>query len=821
MKKKSHTNVHFDYGGYYSEGNEWIYKNSLYAISFKTACLEKITYSVLLDKITTKVGQNGVPGNLRLSYNLSKARRETYIVDDEDVYIFLTECDEEGRIPVLHVELLSDNNQRVEVLVPERRSSVGVNYVELVNVNEGLENDVNEVLENDVNEVLVNDVNEVLVNDVNEVLVNEDMVNEVMVNEVCANVTGMEVVAVERSMDNHLDEDVDGMFDFDDIPAIPNRVKGTPKNIEWEDGTGIELYQEFCSKEALWELVNKAAKQLVYGVLTIKSDPLRLMLRCKQYSQGCKWYLRVARTKQSDYWSVRVHRKIHTCSRSVESTSNSVQRGTPRLIAAVLHADFPGNLQTPNPKSIMSIVTGRLGVHCSYSTALRGKMQHVSEVRGGPEKSYKMLFSYLYMLEKVNRGTVTSVELEEKKLKYLFIALGASIEGFRAMRKVIIVDATHLKTVYGGMLVIATAQDPNHHHYPLAFGVIDAEKDDSWIWFFQKLKTVYPEVPDLVFISDRHQSIKKAVMTVYPNAHHVHCIWHLSQNLRLRAKTDKDGAAKKFLECAHAYTESEFNREYGIFRSRWSNAADYLDRAVGREQWSRYHFQGDKYNIDTSNAAESMNAVFKKARKYHLLPMIDAMVEKFSEWFNNHRQDSGNASSTSQVVPFVENILHARCLVAAKLKVVELNSYRQEYNVIDGMSVSFLVDLKMKTCSCKTFDIDKYPCVHAIAAARFLARKEGRNADVSIYGLCSVFYLIDTWALAYYRTLFVVPHESEWNIPESVKELEAEPPDYTPKKGRNQDKRFPSVGEKRRKSNKAVPGINLERWLQPEDPEAS
>ncbi|CAE5975011.1 unnamed protein product [Arabidopsis arenosa] len=375
MKKKSHTNVHFDYGGYYSEGNEWIYKNSLYAISFKTACLEKITYSVLLDKITTKVGQNGVPGNLRLSYNLSKARRETYIVDDEDVYIFLTECDEEGRIPVLHVELLSDNNQRVEVLVPERRSSVGVNYVELVNVNEG-----------------------------------------------------MEVVAVERSMDNHLDEDVDGMFDFDDIPAIPNRVKGTPKNIEWEDGTGIELYQEFCSKEALWELVNKAAKQLVYGVLTIKSDPLRLMLRCKQYSQGCKWYLRVARTKQSDYWSVRVHRKIHTCSRSVESTSNSVQRGTPRLIAAVLHADFPGNLQTPNPKSIMSIVTGRLGVHCSYSTALRGKMQHVSEVRGGPEKSYKMLFSYLYMLEKVNRGTVTSVELEEKKFKYLFIALGASIE---------------------------------------------------------------------------------------------------------------------------------------------------------------------------------------------------------------------------------------------------------------------------------------------------------------------------------------------------------------------------------------------------------
>ncbi|CAD5333143.1 unnamed protein product [Arabidopsis thaliana] len=78
----------------------------------------------------------------------------------------------------------------------------------------------------------------------------------------------------------------------------------------------------------------------------------------------------------------------------------------------------------------------------------------------------------------------------------------------------------------------------------------------------------------------------------------------------------------------------------------------------------------------------------------------------------------------------VENILHIRFPVAAKLTGIELNSYNQEYNVIDLNSVSFLVDLKMKTCSCKHFDIDKMPCVHAIAATRHLARKEGRNANI-------------------------------------------------------------------------------------------
>ncbi|CAB79655.1 putative protein [Arabidopsis thaliana] len=767
MKKKIHTKVHFDFGGYYSEVNEWIGKNSLYVISFKTSSLEKISYSMLVDKIMKKVAIDEASVKLKLSYNLSKVRRETYIVNDEDVFIFLTESDEESRIPVLHVEELNGIGveRREEISVPERRSSVGVNVIE--------DDVLNEVCEM-VHDGYDNDVND------------------------CENVVGTEIVAIERPMERPVnsveEQDEDDRIDYDDIHDIPRSVEVTPQVIEWDDGTGIEIGQEFCSREAVWELVNRAAKKEVFGVYTIKSDPLRLMLRCRQASKGCTWYLRVARTKKSHFWSVRVHRKMHTCSRSVETTSNSIQRGTPRLIASVLHCDYPGNLETPTPKNIMSIVRGRLGVHCSYSTALRGKMLHVSDVRGTPERSYTMLFSYLYMLEKVNPGTVTYVELEgEKKFKYLFIALGACIEGFRAMRKVIVVDATHLKTVYGGMLVIATAQDPNHHHYPLAFGIIDSEKDVSWIWFLEKLKTVYSDVPGLVFISDRHQSIKKAVKTVYPNALHAACIWHLCQNMRDRVTIDKDGAAVKFRDCAHAYTESEFEKEFGHFTSLWPKAADFLVK-VGFEKWSRCHFKGDKYNIDTSNSAESINGVFKKARKYHLLPMIDVMISKFSEWFNEHRQASGSCPITAQVVPTVENILHIRCQVAAKLTVFELNSYNQEYNVIDLNSVSFLVDLKMKSCSCKCFDIDKIPCVHAMAAARHLARKEGRNADTTIYGLCSVYYLIDSWSLAYYRTLYVVPHESVWVLPAHIKELVAFPPEYTPKgPGRNQEKRFPSA----------------------------
>ena len=82
----------------------------------------------------------------------------------------------------------------------------------------------------------------------------------------------------------------------------------------------------------------------------------------------------------------------------------------------------------------------------NYARSLCGNILAVCDIRGSPEESYKILYSYLYMLEKVNPETKTCVELDKGcKFKYLFVALGACIEGFAVMRKVIVVDATWLK----------------------------------------------------------------------------------------------------------------------------------------------------------------------------------------------------------------------------------------------------------------------------------------------------------------------------------------------------------------------------------------
>jgi len=51
----------------------------------------------------------------------------------------------------------------------------------------------------------------------------------------------------------------------------------------------------------------------------------------------------------------------------------------------------------------------------SYSTANKEKKLHVSDIRVSPEESYKMVYQYLHMFEKVDPGTKTSVVFDKEK----------------------------------------------------------------------------------------------------------------------------------------------------------------------------------------------------------------------------------------------------------------------------------------------------------------------------------------------------------------------------------------------------------------------
>lgn len=352
------------------------------------------------------------------------------------------------------------------------------------------------------------------------------------------------------------------------------------------------------------------------------------------------------------------------------------------------------------------------------------------------------------------------------------------------MRKVIAIDGTHLKTKFGGCLLVATAQDGDRHCYPIAWAVVDSENDNAWIWFLTKLQEIVRDDDDVVFITDRNQSIKNALGRVYKNARHGYCMWHIKQNLKSRYFCSD--AIDLFLRAAEAYQVSRFNESWSEIQNRYNQLATYLTTNMDVSHWSRAYFGGYRYNIMTTGGAESINHALKEAREYPLISMLDAIIELTSDWFYKHRNEASSCNTT--FTPEVETILRRRFIKAQTMTAKPIDMY--EFSVIGG-TYDAVVDLGRKSCTCRVFDLDRLPCAHALAALKTLENVRDYSSE---------YYTVDLWSLAYSEKIYPVPSQCEWDIPKEAELVDVIPPIVHKRKGRNKTKRIPSVGEKMRKN---------------------
>ena len=193
--------------------------------------------------------------------------------------------------------------------------------------------------------------------------------------------------------------------------------------------------------------------------------------------------------------------------------------------------------------------------------------------------------SFFNVLEQSNPGTITKIKTDSKnRLKYAFMAIGASIEGFNSIiRPVICIDATHLKARTRGVLLVAVCKDGNGMISPLAFGFANSECTKSWTWFLKKRRKGIQNPDRVMLISDRHNGIFNAVETIFPDAAHGICAYHLAQNLKRFCK-QRDDVMWLYYRATYAYHIEEFDRLMGELKETCRKVYDEL-MAVGVEKF--------------------------------------------------------------------------------------------------------------------------------------------------------------------------------------------------------------------------------------------
>ena len=240
-----------------------------------------------------------------------------------------------------------------------------------------------------------------------------------------------------------------------------------------------------------------------------------MILQCK--STECSWRVYAAKLPGCPRFQIKRLNEEHTC--NVDDRGDLKRHATSNLIEEMVRSKYAGVGSGPRPGTLREFMRTDHQVPITYWKAWKSREVAIDKGLGNTTDAYMLLPSYLEQLCFANPGTVVAIETtrdgaDVQRFKYLFLSFAASVNGYAHMRNVIVVDGTHLKGKYVGCLLTASAQDGNYQIYPLAFAVVDGKNDQSWTWFFSKLLEVVEDGYDLVFVSDRHNSIYAGLQKV-------------------------------------------------------------------------------------------------------------------------------------------------------------------------------------------------------------------------------------------------------------------------------------------------------------------
>ncbi|XP_022873601.1 uncharacterized protein LOC111392480 [Olea europaea var. sylvestris] len=213
---------------------------------------------------------------------------------------------------------------------------------------------------------------------------------------------------------------------------------------------------------------------------------------------------------------------------------------------------------------------------------------------------------YWAELECKNPGSKINVKKDsDGHVKYAFMSLGASIQGWRYCKPGMVVYATFLTWRYDRSLFTACTQDVNNSIFILAFGIGDSKNNDSWSWFLNCLNETFRVRDGICIISNRHQSIEYMVNTIFTGVHHSFCTHHILQNLRTAYGNSTSEITKmeyeKSWRGSHSYCKCDDYMNLFI-----SNIYAILVK-IGYEKGSRTLSLTNRYDIMTTNILEPIH----------------------------------------------------------------------------------------------------------------------------------------------------------------------------------------------------------------------
>jgi hypothetical protein len=149
---------------------------------------------------------------------------------------------------------------------------------------------------------------------------------------------------------------------------------------------------------------------------------------------------------------------------------------------------------------------------------------------------------------------------------------------------------------------------------------LNDETQESYEWVLQQTLDATGSQPRVI-LTDMDPAMTAACQTIYKDTYHIHCIWHMSQNLPKRLKhklgaTDFKTFNTDFWKTRNSLCVEVFEQRFQALIEKFPNSSTYMRNTLYpiRQSWVRaFTSRSFTAGMQSTQRVESINAIVHKA----------------------------------------------------------------------------------------------------------------------------------------------------------------------------------------------------------------
>lgn len=470
--------------------------------------------------------------------------------------------------------------------------------------------------------------------------------------------------------------------------------------------------QEFRTADAFDVALREHAIRSSFEYRPIRTDQGRIVKTC--IKDGCPWHIHASKVPGGSSFRIEALESNHAHEIMKLKTH---QQASEKWIADFVRGQVRKHLYS-TPDDIVAAIDHVYGIKVSYYKSRRGKDLALKEVHIGT--SLYDLAAYCDEIKQTNPSNLVTLDFPSYGLLGIFIAYHATRHGFeKACRPIISLYSRNIGGDYPHVWLYATGLDGGYNSFLVAYAVVESSNQETWSWFCRQLARIVLDSPEITIITVKQEKSSEAVGSIFQKAHHRYCRKLLCEDfyrkfkdkdLRLHFRKSIDTESERYFrfhmdEISQISPEAEkWIKEISPTYNFW--AVSCFD---GQQDCIDYHLNAEEFDIwrDDGNAMNS--SVISMLRRFHT---------NIREIFLRNQVQESSDEVPGQLTPYA---LERRDDVEAQLKRSSIHvtrRYEGQFFIASIDDVAHIVDPTKRTCTCRIWQLHKFPCCHAVAAIR-------------------------------------------------------------------------------------------------------